>query len=306
MSSNPLLDAALAAADRGWRVFPVDPGGKSPAFRRWQLLATDDHRQIRSWWRPTDRWNVGIATGESRLLVVDLDPADGATPPDRFRTAQHGVDVLAALADAAGAESPMDTYTVTTPRGGLHLYFQAPAGAAHRTTVGTLGWRIDTRGRGGAVVGAGSRSESGTYDLVLDRPVAEPPDWLVEALTPAPPPPPRPPLRLSANRANSYVRAIVTNVTEEVANAEAGRRHHVVLKAARTLGRLVAGGELAEGEAMSALLSAAAVHVGVKGWTIEESQRTVADGMAFGMRLPRSISRPPTPATAEDRPEVQR
>lgn len=306
MSSNPFLDAAIAAADRGWRVFPVDPGGKSPAFKRWQLLATDDPRRIRSWWRPNDRWNVGIATGESGLLVVDLDPADGATPPDRFKGAQHGLDVLATLAEAAGAELPTDTYTVTTPRGGLHLYFQAPAGATHRTTVGTLGWRIDTRGRGGAVVGAGSRSETGTYDLVLDLPVAETPGWLVEALTPAPPPPPRPPIRLSAKRTAHYVQAVVANVTDDIMKAEVGQRHFVVLKAARTLGRLVAGGELAEGEAMSALLSAAAVHVGVKDWTLEESQRTVADGMAFGMRLPRSISRPSTPGTAEDRPGAER
>ena len=72
MTSNPLLDAALVAAERGWRVFPIDAGGKSPAFRRWQVLSTNDPRQIRSWWRPADRWNVGIATGESGLLIVDL------------------------------------------------------------------------------------------------------------------------------------------------------------------------------------------------------------------------------------------
>jgi hypothetical protein len=307
MSNNPLLDAALAAAARGWRVFPIDPGGKSPAFRRWQQLATTDHEQVRHWWRPTDRWNVGIATGESGLLVVDLDSADGVAPPDRFKGAQHGSDVLAMLAAAAGAELPTDTYTVSTPRGGRHLYFQAPVGAANRTTAGTLGWRIDTRGRGGAIIGAGSRNGTGTYDLVLDRPVAEMPSWLVKALTPPPPPPPRPPLRLPANRADSYVQAIVANVTAEVTNAQVGQRHYVVLKAARTLGNLVAGGELTEDAATSALLNAAAVHVGVKDWTIEESERTVASGMAFGMRRPRTIGSGPSGATPEgDRRDVER
>ncbi|SEE94414.1 bifunctional DNA primase/polymerase [Jiangella alba] len=290
MSDNPFLDAALAAADRGWRVFPIEPGGKSPAFKRWQQLATTDHDRLRSWWRAADRWNVGIATGESSLLVVDLDPAHGATAPDRFMGAQHGSDVLAMLAADAGAAPPAETYTVATPSGGLHLYFRAPGGGAHRSTIGTLGWRIDTRGRGAAVVAAGSMNVAGSYRLIRDQPVAEPPGWLVKALTPPPPPRPGPPLRLSADRAGRYVQAIVTNVTAEVKAALPGHRHDTVLRAACTFGRLVGGGELAVDEARQALLHAAAGHVGVAGWTAEESARTIDDGLAYGMRLPRSIS----------------
>ncbi len=290
MSDNPFLDAALAAADRGWRVFPIDPGGKSPAFKRWQQLATADHQQLRSWWRPADRWNVGIAAGESGLLVVDLDPAHGAIAPARFNGAEHGSDVLAMLAAEAGAVEPTDTYTVATPSGGRHLYFRAPGGSAHRSTVGTLGWRIDTRGRGGAVVGAGSLNAAGPYKLIKDRAVAEPPEWLVRALTPAPLPPPGPPLRLSAGRASRYVQAVVTSVTTEVQEAQPGYRHDTLLKAARSLGRLVGGGELAADAARQALLRSAAVHIGVEGWTARESMRTIDHGLAYGMRLPRRIS----------------
>ncbi|MGH3246205.1 MAG: bifunctional DNA primase/polymerase, partial [Trebonia sp.] len=46
-----LLRSALAAAMRGWPVFPCAPGGKRPALRRnWQDLATTDPDQIRDWW----------------------------------------------------------------------------------------------------------------------------------------------------------------------------------------------------------------------------------------------------------------
>ncbi|WP_116953353.1 bifunctional DNA primase/polymerase [Jiangella endophytica] len=306
MSDNPFLDAALAAADRGWRVFPIRSGGKRPAFERWQQLATTDHEQLRSWWRAADRWNIGIATGESGLLVVDLDPAHGATAPMRFRGAQHGSDVLAMLAADAGAEPPTDTYTVTTPSGGRHLYFRAPGGGAHRTTIGTLGWRIDTRGRGGCVVGAGSSRAGGSYDLALERPVAEPPAWLVRALTPPPPPTPGPPLRLSATQAGRYVQAIVASVTADVESAQPGYRHDVVLRAARTFGRLVGGGELDAITARQALLQAAAVHVGVEGWTARESERTIDDGLAYGIRLPRSISGAAAPVTPDAREGVGR
>ncbi|SDU76989.1 bifunctional DNA primase/polymerase [Jiangella alkaliphila] len=306
MSNNPFLDAALAAADRGWRVFPIGSGGKRPAFERWQQLATTDHQQLRSWWRATDRWNVGIATGESGLLVVDLDPAHGATAPEPFKGAQHGSDVLAMLAAAAGAEPPADTYTVTTPSGGQHLYFRAPGGGAHRTTTGTLGWRVDTRGRGGCIVGAGSRSAAGSYDLALDHPVAEPPDWLVHALTPPPPPTPAPPLQLSTDRASRYVQAIVASVTANVESAQSGYRHDAVLRAARTFGQLVSAGELDASDAREQLLRAAAVHVGVDGWTAREGERTIDDGLAYGMRLPRSISSAAGPALPDAHESVGR
>ena len=72
------LWSALAAADAGWHVFPCAPGSKRPALREnWQDLATTDHGRIRAWWarRP---YNIGIACGQSGLVVIDLDVAPTA------------------------------------------------------------------------------------------------------------------------------------------------------------------------------------------------------------------------------------
>src|SRR4051794_9454089 len=95
------LHAALAAARAGLYVFPVRPYGKTPAVRDWEHTATTDPSAITAWWaaRP---YNIGIATGPSRLLVVDLDTARGATPPPRWAGACGGEDVLHALAANAG------------------------------------------------------------------------------------------------------------------------------------------------------------------------------------------------------------
>jgi hypothetical protein len=155
MPGNPFLAAALAAAERGWRVFPVVPAGKTPAISGWQERATNDSRQIYRWWRGNIALNIGIATGQSGLVVVDLDHSRGDVPPRRFGGARDGRDVLAMFAAEAGAELPTHTYTVSTP-GGCHLYFRAPVRVELRCTAGTVGWRIDTRARGGYVVGAGS------------------------------------------------------------------------------------------------------------------------------------------------------
>lgn len=75
--------AALRATEAGWAVFPIRPRTKIPAVTDWEHTATTDPDQIRRWWaaRP---WNIGIATGPSGLLVVDLDRPtlhDSAVPP---------------------------------------------------------------------------------------------------------------------------------------------------------------------------------------------------------------------------------
>ena len=88
-----LLRAALAAARSGLYVFPVRPYGKTPAVRDWEHAATTDPTIITAWWRSRP-YNIGIATGPSRLLVVDLDTARGATPPPRWAGARRGDDVL--------------------------------------------------------------------------------------------------------------------------------------------------------------------------------------------------------------------
>ena len=80
---NPLLGWALYLAAMGWHVFPLAPMTKrQPAVKDWENRATTDPDRIRRCWA-ADRWNIGIATGPSGLVVVDLDmPKDGDTGPD--------------------------------------------------------------------------------------------------------------------------------------------------------------------------------------------------------------------------------
>ena len=113
-----LLHAALLAVNAGYFVFPVRPGGKEPALDKdWEGQATRDRVVVRRWWRRTPH-NVGIAAGPSGVVVVDLDDGHGATAPEPFAGARHGLEVLTRLAARAGAEVPTDTFTVLTPSGG--------------------------------------------------------------------------------------------------------------------------------------------------------------------------------------------
>jgi hypothetical protein len=107
-ADNPLLDWALYLAAMGWHVFPLAPTTKrQPAVKDWENRATTDPDRIRRCWT-ADRWNIGVATGPSGLVVVDLDmPKDGDTGPD-------GPTALATLAAERGGPVP-NTFTSPHP-----------------------------------------------------------------------------------------------------------------------------------------------------------------------------------------------
>jgi Bifunctional DNA primase/polymerase, N-terminal len=177
-------------AARGLAVFPLRPGSKTPAIEDWPHNATTDAEQIILWWREAP-YNIGMATGPSGLLVIDLDQPNsaGETVPEPWasRGVECGRDVLDQLAADAGHVLPR-TWTVSTPSGGQHLYYRQPDGTELGNTAGRLGWKIDTRGHGGYVVGAGSVIQGQRYRADVIRRPAILPDWITAALTPPPAP----------------------------------------------------------------------------------------------------------------------
>lgn len=162
-----------------------------------------------------------------------------------------------------------------------------PSGLALRNTIGRLGWKIDTRGHGGYVVGPGSSSSRSRYRITLDAAAAPLPAWLIDRLT-ATPPPPVPNWRCPQH-VGPYLRAIVDGEAARVGAAVPGTRHTSLLAAACTFGRLVGGGELNVDTARAALRSAAARHSGVDGMTDREITSTIDDGLRYGQRRPRHL-----------------
>jgi hypothetical protein len=277
------MRCALRLAALGWFVFPLRRGDKKPLpnFTRWEQRATIDEQRIYSWWRD-GAYNIGIATGRSDLIIVDCDTARGATPPAAWAGARDGLEVLRQLAKREGAEVPK-TFTVQTPSGGVHLYFTAPPTTTFGNTAGKLGWRIDTRARGGYVVAPGSLIAGTYYRAVQDIPPAPLPAWITEALTP------KTPIALTAPRtrySSRSVPAIMSAQLARVAEAQPGSRNSTLNVAAFVLGRLVGGHEITEHEAWTMLLDVAGSHVGVAGFTAAEMERTIRSGLTAGMRRP--------------------
>ena len=283
-----LMSYALACASRGWHVFPLAPGGKRPAIKQWEQRATTDPDRIRRCWG-TGGYNIGIATGPSNLVVVDLDIPKQATL-DGDTIEATGADNFTELAADHGRPVPADTFCVGTASGGMHLYFAHPATApGYRNTSGKLAPLVDTRAHGGYVVAPGSRiTGSGTY-TAHPADVAPLPAWLAELLRPAPPPTPAGPIQLAVtDRASAYVTAAITRQTETIrdaARAGDGRKRALYYSAV-ALGQLVAGGAVTEGE-ITQILTAEAQAAGL---FLGESARSIQSGMRAGARRPRRIA----------------
>jgi hypothetical protein len=307
-----MLDAALDAAGRGWHVFPLRLNSKRPArpdhdLKRcdgtdprcrgghtgWEPRATTDPGRIRRAWTVTP-WNVGIACGPSRLVVVDLDmPKPGDTPPPEWDLPGvcTGADVLAVLCERAGQPWPSCTWTVATPSGGTHLYFAAPVdGPELRNTAGSrggLGWLVDTRAGGGLVAAPGSIVDGRRYTVTCDDPPAALPAWLARLLRPTPLPPQRPvDVILPGGRAGGYLRRAVDGELARVLESPARGHNDALYLAAVALGQLAAGGALDERD-VTAWLTNAAQQVGQKPG---ETARTIASGLRAGARRPRSVA----------------
>ncbi|AQW52310.1 bifunctional DNA primase/polymerase [Streptomyces violaceusniger] len=269
---SALLRAALDAAEHGRAVFPLRPGTKRPALhgeescpgigdcagfhRKWEDRATTDPGRIRRAWGDVP-FNVGIATGPSGLVVVDLD-----LPKHKGKGSADtpsGVTTFAALCERAGHPVPT-TLTVRTASGGQHLYFTAPEGARLGNSAGRLGKRIDTRAWGGYVVAPGSTTSGGPYVVTDAAPVAPLPGWLYALLAP------RQAARAvidpssvrTAYRSSRYASTALTAETAAVQHAGEGERNATLLRAARALGRFIAWGDLPRSVVEEALQEAGA------------------------------------------------
>ncbi|WP_338602626.1 bifunctional DNA primase/polymerase [Saccharopolyspora sp. SCSIO 74807] len=290
------FDRAAWFARHGLHVFPLRPSSKKPfgnclpckadqctpsecrcrtAVRpcHGYLAATTNPAMLRRWWTHTPRANVGISTGPSGLVVLDLDRKPKTPQPathDVPTLAADGLEALHALTAAEGVAWP-ETLTIETPSGGRHLYFRAPNGLEVTSdATGRVGHQIDLRAHGGYVVAPGSEitappeDSSGRYARVSHAvDIAPLPDWLRPRV--APPKPvvvPRKAPNLARIRAGNHSPGYWRQIWEdELSKVETrdGERWKLLYASARRLANLATHDTAPwdEHEAIDALVNAA-------------------------------------------------
>lgn len=140
-----------------------------------------------------NNYNYGILCGKvNNLIVIDLDlekyKKDNRFVPSGFEKMKEYIDEF----------GDFDTFTVKTPSGGIHYYFQYETkNKATNILINQIpnatefyGSGIDVRtekktgGAGGYVVGFGSQINDNKYIIVNNKPIAEMPEnlafWLLQ------------------------------------------------------------------------------------------------------------------------------
>lgn len=256
-----LAENALALADIGLRVFPLQAREKKPIAGTHGLTdASCELGQVAAWWKRWPEANIGLVTGAaSGCFVLDLD-------------GDVGIESLLDLA-ARNGRLPA-TVRQSTGKGG-HLLFAWPnsarAGAAEiRNSAGRIAPGVDVRGEGGYIVAAPSVHPSGRLYAweegasPFDMPFARAPHWLLQLAGPPAPAARSPRERQAAAPAmlteggTRYGLRALEHACQSVMSAPNGQRNNTLHRAAHYVGQVVGGQELQESVARRALEDAAA------------------------------------------------
>ena len=295
-SSMTPLELAQHYVTQGWPVFPcrshaeqhvdqatgeiITLGEKTPLTPNGFKAATRFPRIIERWWSDWPDAAVGLPTGEKTdFFALDIDNKPGGA---------NGFDWLTEM-EAEHGPLP-DTARVTSPNGGLHIYFKYVVGTRNR---GALGAGVDIRSEGGYVLAAGSTMANGrSYKWETDtREIADAPAWLLDLLLPKSAPT-HTQYSLSAATNNAYVDAAVDRELADLACAPMGTRNNALNDAAFSIGTIVGAGALSEAEARALLQDVA------RGWGRDWSRccKTIENGLKAGIQNPRHIPEPDFPA----------
>ncbi|WTX00880.1 bifunctional DNA primase/polymerase (plasmid) [Streptomycetaceae bacterium NBC_01309] len=286
--------------------------------------ATLSHERISQWWTGNPTYGVGVSCGPAGLVVIDVDAHVDAVPTrDRILPGvfihenvdltglANGYHTIALLAALRGERSPADdesTLRVRTPSGGMHVWYQAPAGQQWLSSTGSglkraLAWQVDIRAQGSYIIAPGNRSRVGAYEAVGPVRLPAPlPRWVADELrrtghAPTAPADAAPRNSGPVNRAaqavitagggRSFAESTMTTVLSDVASCAAqatGTGFSAKLnRAAFTAGGLVAAGFLTEAQAADTLLSAAEA---ARPGQTTRSAGIIRAGIAAGTRRP--------------------
>lgn len=145
-----ISEQAFAYHVKGYNVLPVGDD-KRPVVKQWKKWQTETQsdEQVLEWFTIANIYNVAIITGKiSGITVIDIDNKNGT---------EHAEEMLKKFPE---------TYTVRTPSGGYHLYYQYVEGFTVSANAYPQFPNVDIRGDQGFVVAPPSKLPNGQYEVV--------------------------------------------------------------------------------------------------------------------------------------------
>lgn len=110
--------------DKGLKIFPVVPNGKTPMIDNWQTECSCDYMQVLYWYTNCPNCNWGLPCTPNNIFAIDLDV---------HNKDKNGIDsfnkIINDIRDFPITIDFYDIYSNTkiqeTPSGGIHIIFQS-------------------------------------------------------------------------------------------------------------------------------------------------------------------------------------
>lgn len=248
-----------------------------PDYCHGYKAATLDHERFDSWCDRFPGMNLGIATEPARLVVLDCDTDSHGkieNPAYQIQGVNDGLDVLALALIRYGSQQWPETLTVTSPSGGLHLYWSIPKGLTIRSLNGAFGPLVDVKSARAYIVAPTSSKPAGDYTRWRGtmRPAPLPP-WLrhhLHATGHIPEPAKRreyKPREPAADDGSGL--RILDEIAHRLAIAPEGTRHSQLCTATTAAAHLVTDARVTEDQALDAIRDA--------GYAAERDSREIDD-----------------------------
>lgn len=168
------FDLAMLYADRGYKVFPVNPNKTPYKGFKWSERASSDIADVGKMWQKYRDGRPAVYCKGSGLLIIDVD--------NKPEQGKNGFELLKQLVSELG-KLP-NTVLIYTQSNGIHLYFKLPENRTFKRKIGNC---IDIQTNHYCVCG-GVYTEKGSYRFAKgntfeDVEVAELPSAWVEFLS---------------------------------------------------------------------------------------------------------------------------
>jgi hypothetical protein len=330
-SKRPLGNCLLCREDNGRPAHRIEacPCIPAGAWCHGVRAATTNPATITRWWQHEPEAIPGIATGPSHLVLIDIDnhdapfPADPATQllpgidlttealpealwrdPGAFHDGRDSLRLLARLRGGGHpwpADPPHRPLTVTTPSGGRHLWYRAPAGNLRQALdPHGIAWQVDIKAGWSYGIAPGATTSKGTYQTTRGDPASpgRMPDWLArEVIRVAtrrdqrPPPPDRRTVRPASGTGRgpaAYLTTVINRGTAQLATLTDGRQRALAALAYQTGGLLQWSG--LPHDAIAEQLITAGTTAGL---TYNTAARIVRRSLARGLDEPLPEPNPP-------------
>ena len=127
MKPTTMEDFAVKYAEHGFKPYPLIPGGKVPhKGSNGHLDGSDNPEKVKEMFIQNGiNSNIGISLIDVDIIILDIDLHDEAA---------SGFDSIRELEDAY--EPLPETFTVSTPRNGLHKYYRLPGMSMNKDFIG--------------------------------------------------------------------------------------------------------------------------------------------------------------------------